>query len=682
MTEDRRLRRVAHWQDTVSMPRYSTLQEWLARKEYIRQRVLFSAGLLPALDRTPLNPIVTGRTEGEGYTVENVAFESFPGFYCTGNLYRPAGQPSPGRLPAILTPHGHWREGRFAQRPEGSVPARCINFARQGYAAFSPDMVGYNDSRQVPHREFDSVHRSLWGIGSLGLQLWNNIRALDYLLSLDEVDPERIGCTGESGGATQTYLLAAVDDRVRFVAPVNMLSAHYAGGCVCENAPGLRLDLTNLEIVAAAAPRPMLLVAATGDWTVNTPRVEYPPVHSIYELYGVPDRLECVQIDAGHNYNLASREAVYGFFARYLDGHGTPTERPSSAVFWTGPSEPLAELTGSAVQDLDALRVFPEGNLPAGALADGSAVVKALTVTFRGGGVADLHPGKDAVDRFKGTYGPLYQMALNVLAPSPDDVSLGHRQRQQRTGYAVESLQIGSKRFGEGIPATFVTPAEGAEQSDAVPVLLVSSEGRRAWLADESWLLDEDAGEGRDSARKDALQSTFGPLCQELLASGRPVLMIDAFLTGAYQSPLGITGRPVSERHFATYNQVDVAWRVQDVVTGAVALSRLTGREAIDVVGGGDAGLWCLLARPFLSALVRRLVADLESFDWTDEAEYMRRLCLPHLLRLGGLATAVALAAPAPLFLQNTAGKLPELLRDLYAVLGAPEALVNEDVTV
>jgi hypothetical protein len=383
MIDDPRLRHVRHWQDTVRMPAYASREEWQQRAAAIRQRILFAAGLLPEPERTPLNPVVTGRVERDGYSVENVAFEAFPGFYCTGNLYWPA-EPAVqnGRMAAILTPHGHWREGRLVNTESASIPGRCINFARQGYVVFSPDMVGYNDSRQVPHRGVESPERWLWGIGALGLQLWNNVRALDFLLSLPDVDPERVACTGESGGGTQTFLLTAVDDRVRVAAPVNMLSAHYAGGCVCENAPSLRFDergvVTNMEIVACAAPRPMMLVACTGDWTLNTPRVEYPAVQGVYDLFGAAQSLECVQIDAKHNYNQASRQAVYGFLARHLGGRVEAASRPATAVFWSGPSEAGAEPPFGVEPD-DALRAFPDAQpLPAGALPDLDAVTTAL----------------------------------------------------------------------------------------------------------------------------------------------------------------------------------------------------------------------------------------------------------------------------------------------------------------
>ena len=150
---------------------------------------------------------------------------------------------------------------------------------------FTYDMVGYNDSRQLPHT-FGGQRENLWGLSLAGLQLWNSIRALDFLQSLPlRRRATRIGVTGASGGGTQTFLLAAVDDRVAVAAPVNMISLHMQGGCLCENQPGLRLDTTNVEIAATIAPRPLLMVSATGDWTTNTMELEYPAVRALYALF-------------------------------------------------------------------------------------------------------------------------------------------------------------------------------------------------------------------------------------------------------------------------------------------------------------------------------------------------------------------------------------------------------------
>ena len=197
------------------------------------------------------------------------------------------------------------------------MPGRAINLARQGFVVFNYDMIGYNDSRQLPHT-FGGRREALWGLSLAGLQLWNSIRAIDFLETLSYVQRDKIGATGASGGGTQTFLLAAVDERVAAAAPVNMISLHMQGGCLCENIPGLRLDTTNVEIASTIAPRPLLMVSATGDWTSNTLELEYPAVRGVYRLFDAEDRVHGVRFEAPHNYNRNSREAMYTWMARWL----------------------------------------------------------------------------------------------------------------------------------------------------------------------------------------------------------------------------------------------------------------------------------------------------------------------------------------------------------------------------
>src|SRR5690242_9489035 len=249
--------------------RYATLAEWEARKTALRKQILSAAGLLPMFAKTDLHPQIFGRIQGRDYTIEKVLLETLPGFYLGGNLYRPLKPAPPGGYPAVVSPHGHWNYGRLEHTPLASVPARCISLARQGYVVFSYDMLGYDDTVQTPHDFGDDPRDQLWSFSSLGLQLWDSIRAVDFLQSLPGVDPTRIGATGASGGATQTFLLAAVDDRIRFDAPANMVSLIYAGGGICENVPNLRLGTNNVEFAAMMAPKPMLMSASTGDWTRN-----------------------------------------------------------------------------------------------------------------------------------------------------------------------------------------------------------------------------------------------------------------------------------------------------------------------------------------------------------------------------------------------------------------------------
>jgi hypothetical protein len=298
--------------DRFAPPKFTDAAQWNARAAH----VLATAGLLPMPARTPLAAQVFGELKRNDYIVSKVYFQSLPGFLVTGNLYRPVGE---GPFPAVLAPHGHWAYGRLENTTLNSVPGRAINLARQGFVVFTYDMVGYDDSRQLAHT-FGGKREALWGLSLGGLQLWNSIRSLDFLQSLPYVQRDALAVTGESGGGTQTFLLAAVDDRVKVAVPVNMISLHMQGGCLCENTPGLRLDTTNVEIAATIAPRPMLMISATGDWTANTLEAEYPAVRSVYSLLDAPDRVQAVRIQADHNYNKESREAMYAWLARWMKG--------------------------------------------------------------------------------------------------------------------------------------------------------------------------------------------------------------------------------------------------------------------------------------------------------------------------------------------------------------------------
>ncbi len=291
-------------------PEIESRLQWQARAKEIREQILVSCGLWPLPEKRAVRAHVFGRVERDGYSIEKVYLETYPGFYLSGNLYRPLGR-GKGPFPGILNPHGHWANGRMADTKDGSIAARCISFARQGMVAFSYDMVGYNDTRfpdAATNRALYETHRTfgtnrtdqLWSISLMGLQTWNSVRALDFLASLPDVDKKRLACTGESGGGTQTFMLGAVDDRLAVQAPIVMVSHTMQGGCSCENAPGLRVEYSNMEIAAVPAPRPQILVAATGDWTTNTMEVEGPAIEGVYRQFGAADRLRYVRFDFRH----------------------------------------------------------------------------------------------------------------------------------------------------------------------------------------------------------------------------------------------------------------------------------------------------------------------------------------------------------------------------------------------
>ncbi|QRR03746.1 alpha/beta hydrolase family protein [Dyadobacter sandarakinus] len=350
----------AEGKDFLEKHKVTSRPQWEARAAEIRKQIREGMGLTRLPPRPTSKPTIHSKHEMDGYSIESVVFESLPGIYVTGNLYRPLKKQA--SYAGILCPHGHGDnpEGRFREQTQ----KRCAALAKMGAVVFVWDMVGQGDSRQCDHK------MPL----ALKLQTINSIRSLDFLLSLPGIDPERIAVTGESGGGTQSFILTALDDRIKVAAPVVMVSAHFFGGCVCES--GLPIhkkgsyQTNNVEIAALAVPRPLLLVSDGDDWTRNTPQVEYPFIKNIYTLYGKPDRVEHVHLpDEKHDFGPSKRKAMYAFMSKNL---GLDLKAISDAQ---------GNIDENSIKVLDQkdLAVYNAAHpLPANALSGNEALIKVL----------------------------------------------------------------------------------------------------------------------------------------------------------------------------------------------------------------------------------------------------------------------------------------------------------------
>ena len=264
----------------------SSLEEHRSRCDFVKRRLLLSAGLVPELKIPQNAPQISDGKLYHGVIIKDVSIETMPGLRLTGSLFLPEKAQFP--VPGILSPHGHWQNGRVHHAENGGVVMRCFELARLGFAVFAYDMIGYNENNDLPHSwQIDFKRRAdVAGVSTFGLQTANSMRALDFLCSLDEVDETRIGCTGASGGASQTWFITALDERIKVAAPVCMLSSHFQGGCPCEEGPLLRTTgLTSFDIVSAIAPRPLMLPGVTGAWTNLNPEYEIPALEAVYKLY-------------------------------------------------------------------------------------------------------------------------------------------------------------------------------------------------------------------------------------------------------------------------------------------------------------------------------------------------------------------------------------------------------------
>lgn len=315
---------------------------WAKRRTEIEHRVRLASGLWPMPERPPLNAVIHGRIEREDYTVDKVYFMSVPGHFVTGNLYLPKNPPA--RMPVVLCPHGHWPDGRFMRADDAAVKkelatgaerwengarsplqARCVQLARMGCAVFFYDMLGYADSVQFPeHRHgpqeegFVSVDAEQNLYGYFPLQIWNGVRALDFLLSVPGADPTRVGCTGASGGGTQTMVLAGIDPRITAAFPCVMVSTAMQGGCTCENSNHLRINQGNIDIAALTAPRPLGMTAAN-DWTKELETKGFPDLKGLYQMTGRPGDVSALfATHFPHNYNHVARTAMYSFFNKHF----------------------------------------------------------------------------------------------------------------------------------------------------------------------------------------------------------------------------------------------------------------------------------------------------------------------------------------------------------------------------
>jgi len=292
---------------------YTTAEAWTNRADRIRSNILQATGLEPFPEKCSLNPIFGNKRTYDGYQVRNVAFESLPGVYVTGSIYAPIH--TTDNPPGILSPHGHWPDRNDYGRYRPDVQKRCVALARMGAIVFTFDMVGYGQMA-----EYGWQHKHP---GTMKLQIWNSIRAVDFIISIG-ADPDRIACTGASGGGTQTFHLAAVDPRIYVSIPVVMISNRHFGGCICELGKPIHenndFKTNNVEIAACQAPKPLMLVSVGTDATEFTPQVEYPHIQYIYSLFQEPEMVENAHLpDDEHGYDYNKRAAVYPFLAKHLN---------------------------------------------------------------------------------------------------------------------------------------------------------------------------------------------------------------------------------------------------------------------------------------------------------------------------------------------------------------------------
>ena len=633
----------------------ATLKEWQTRRQALREQVLVAEGLWPMPEKTPLNAVIHGKIDREDYTVEKVFFASRPGHYVSGNLYRPKGKT--GRLPAVLSPHGHWKEGRMYDAGETvaakqieikaetntagaryPLQARCVQLARMGCVVFHYDMVGVADSQQIAHREgFTDADAELRSQSFMGLQTWNSIRALDFLLSLPDVDAARVGVTGASGGGTQTFILCAVDDRPAVAFPAVMVSTAMQGGCVCENASYLRQGTGNVELAALFAPKPLGMTGAH-DWTIDIEKRGLPQLKALYKLYGAEDRVmaQCFP-QFEHNYNQVSRQVMYNWFNKHLK---------------LGQSEPVVEKPFEPIPPKELSVYDAEHPLPKDAVD--AARLRQLMAEASDKQIEALRP-KDAkeLDEYRRVIGTALRVMVHDDLPRPEEVEakeIGDRQEQD--GVISRRYLLSRKGQGEQIPAVGMCRAN----FNGTVVVWVDPAGKSSLYKDGKLV----------------------PAAAKILDAKAGILALDVYDTGK----LSLDKAPIVDPKYAGftfgYNRPLLAQRVHDILTAVAFVRGNEKTKQVDLVGWGEAGPWVMLARALCGEAVARTAADANDFTFKKVKATDDPMMLPGAVKYGGLYALTGLAARGELYLYHMDRAETEAwLASVYAVAGGSAHLVR-----
>ena len=660
---------------------------WETRAAAVRRQILVSQGLWPMPTQTPLNAVIHGRIEREDYTVEKVYFESAPGLFVTGNLYRPK---SPrGRVPGVLFTHGHWKDARLSSESEASLrteiatgqerfeeggrsrfQSMCVQLARMGCVVWQWDMLSDSDAVQfseaVVHRfktqrpEMNTTTR--WGLYSaqaeanlqsvMGLHTWNAVRSLDFLLSLPEVDPDRTAITGASGGGTQTMLLAAIDPRVKLAFPAVMVSTAMQGGCTCENASLLRVNTGNVEFAALFAPKPQGMTTAN-DWTREMATKGFPELQRLYTLLGAPDK---VMLHRGehfpHNYNAVSRSAFYTWLNRH---------------FRLGFKEPVIERDYTPLSR-EQLSVWNTQH-PAPAPQDPN-FERALLQWFTDDTAKQLRAVATDPERRRREIGGAVEVLIGRTMSGVGKVEWLPEREQDHGGYIERVGRLRNLTHREELPVVRLDPR--------------NSRGKRNTVV---WL---------DDTGKSALFDPSGslkPAVRRLLEAGASVVGVDLLFQGEFlgNGPGLSRTRSVSEpREFAGYtfgyNSSLFAQRTHDLLTvvtflreaqtstGAPSSSTEPATATVALAGFGGTGPLVAAARALAGSAVDQAVIETRGFRFGRLLDFRDPLFLPGGAKYLDLPGLLSLGAPHPLWLAGE-GTEPELVSDSYRSAGAAAQL-------
>ncbi len=672
--------------------------EWESRRQQIKRRIQVAAGLWPMPGRTPLNAVVHGKKDMGDYTVEKVYFESLPGHFVTGNLYRPAGDSlkngvKDGKRPGALCPHGHWKDARFydldeqqrkkliaigAERFDSAArnhyQARCVQLARMGLVVFQDDMIGHSDSNQFlehrrgPRPRMNSPEPGKWGLVSpqaearlqtnFGLQTWNSVRSLDFLLAQKEVDPKRILVTGASGGATQTMMVAAIDERVGAAFPAVMVSTAMQGGCTGENGFYLRIGQGNIDIAAAVAPRPLGITAAD-DWTVELEEKGAPDLMKLYELAGAKGKFEAhFNTWFKHNYNHVSRTQMYQFVNRHFD---------------LGLESPVLERDFTVLTKAD-LSVWDEKHPAPSGDQIGDTHERAVCHWWTKDADKQITPllapkDKAELEKTRQVLGGAVEVMIGRKLPGADDVDFELVKKEKLAGYIEMSGLVRNRKQGEEIPAAFLQP----EQWNGKIALWIFPQGKAGLFQ---------ANGNPTAAVKQLVDAGIGVMGADLFRQGEFLKPGEKASENTRVQYPGKTDTPdqqwrLSGVYFYGYNDSLFARRVHDILTCVSFVRNYEKREvqSLALIGLEGAGPWVLAAAAIAGPALDQTVAVTDGFRFAKLDSSWDQHFLPGAAKYGDIAAFPVLTAPQKLWLRDDDPTLRKQVQAAYRAAGAKEAL-------
>lgn len=322
----------------------SSVDEWQEQRGQIRRNLVEAWGGFPD-EKCPLDPVIHRTLQRDGYRVECLTLQTMPGVRMTANAYVPD---QPGKRPAVLCVHGHWR----LAKSEPVVQARCIGLAKLGFFVLMVDAFGAGErglGKALGEYHGEMVAATLLPVGKplSGIQVYENMRAADYLQSRPEVNPDRLGITGCSGGGNQTMYAGAFEERFKCVVPVCSVGTYraYLGAacCMCEVVPGALQFTEEWGILSLVAPRGLMVINASRDafqFSIGEAAKSMAKARSIFDLYRQSQNITHATFDWKHDYHQPMREAMYGWMTLHLKGEGDGSPIPEPEIK-TEPAEVL-----------------------------------------------------------------------------------------------------------------------------------------------------------------------------------------------------------------------------------------------------------------------------------------------------------------------------------------------------